>query len=195
RANLAWESFENVGLALQEAHLPFEVAYRGDGEFVQKPLTPEELRKYSVVVVPSYYDLDQEATSLLQQYSAAGGLVLRCDNLADDSQLVPTLRGLGIDLGLETNAPEDLSLVAYRRGDSLLVHLINYRYNKGTRDFSDLTDVEVTLTIPEGVNLEGKVLKVLSPDEEEITLDFRVQDGKVTFTLPRLHCYSVASFE
>ncbi|TDA32047.1 MAG: hypothetical protein DSO03_03610 [Hadesarchaea archaeon] len=191
----AWESFENLGLMLQEAHLPFEVVYRGDGKFVKKPLTLEGLEKYSVVVVPRYYDLDQDTLNLLQQYSAGGGLVLKCDDLADDSQLIPTLKGLKIDFGLETNASQDLSLVAYRGKDSLLVHLINYRYNRQALDFSDLTNIRVTLTLPEGLTLEGKTLKILSPDEGELTLDFIPEGGRVTFTLPRLHCYSVASFE
>lgn len=117
------------------------------------------------------------------------------NDLADDSQLVPVLRGLGIDLGLQTNAAEDLGLVVYRRNSSLLVHMINYRYDRGAKDFLDLTNVEVTLTIPEGVSLDGKQLKIISPDEEERVLDFVVQEGRVTFTVPNVHCYSVASFE
>ncbi|MGC8817100.1 MAG: hypothetical protein ACP5PX_04750 [Candidatus Hadarchaeum sp.] len=191
----AWNSFKSIGITLQEAHIPFEVVYRGDGTFVQRPLALAELQKYRVVVVPRDYDLDPEALALLEQYAAAGGLVIRCDDLADDSQLVPVLRGLGVDLGVETNAAEDLGLVVYRGDSSLLIHMLNYRYDRGTRDFLDLTNVEVTLTVPEGVVLEGKQLKIISPDEEGRVLNFLLQDGKVTFTVPNIHCYSVASFE
>ncbi|MEM4201588.1 MAG: hypothetical protein QW786_00040 [Candidatus Hadarchaeum sp.] len=191
----AWSSFKNIGATLQEAHVPFEVVYRGDGIFVQKPLTLEALQRYRVVVVPRDYDLDQEALNILEQYSATGGFVIRCDDLADDSQLVPTLQGLGIDLGLETNASEDLGLVVYKRDSSLLVHMINYRYDKGAMDFLDLTNIEVTLKIPEGVTLGGKQLKIISPDGEEMNLDFVVQEGRVTFTAPIVHCYSIVSFE
>lgn len=146
-------------------------------------------------MVPRDYDLDQEALNTLEQYSAAGGFVIKCDDLADDYQLVPILQGLGVDLGLETNASEDLGLVIYRRGNSLLVHMINYRYDRGAMDFIDLTNVEVTLTIPDGVALEGKQLKIISPDGEEKVLDFVAQGGRVTFTIPNIHCYSIASFE
>lgn len=146
-------------------------------------------------MVPRDYDLDQEALNTLEQYSAAGGFVIKCDDLADDYQLVPILQGLGVDLGLETNASEDLGLVIYRRGNSLLVHMINYRYDRRAMDFIDLTNVEVTLTIPDGVALEGKQLKIISPDGEEKVLDFVAQGGRVTFTIPNIHCYSIASFE
>ncbi len=195
RAHLARESFENVGLALQDAHLPFEVVYRGDGEFVQKPLTLEELRRYRVVVIPRYYDLDEEAENLLSLYSSRGGKVVRCDGLSSDSLLLPALRGTGVDLGVETDAPSDLGMVLYRRGDSLLLHLINYRYDRGARDFSDLTNLTFTLTVPEGVSLEGKTLRLVSPDAPEQELEFSMEGGRVTFTVPSVHCYSVVSFE
>ncbi|MEM2679542.1 MAG: hypothetical protein QXU01_03905, partial [Candidatus Hadarchaeales archaeon] len=147
------------------------------------------------IIIPKDYDLDQDFLNILQQYSASGGIVIRRDNLADDSQIVSELRRLGIDLGVETNATDALSLIIYRRGDSLLIHMINSRYDLQARDFSSLTNVEITLTIPDGVTLDGKLLRVVSPDSDNITLGFVIQDGKVKFTLPYLHCYSVAFFE
>jgi len=195
QANLAWESFENLGMLLQEAHVPFEVLYQGDGIFVQKSLTLEKMGKYRAIVVPRYYDLEPELQELLSQYSSLGGKVVRCDDLSRDELLIPTLKGLVGDLGLETNASGDLGVVVYRRGDSLLLHLLNYSYDRGTRDFRDLTDLQFTLTLPEGVRLEEKTLKLVSPDMEGATLEFTVENGKVTFTVPRLHNYSVAYFE
>ena len=195
QANLAWESFENLGMLLQEAHVPFEVLYRGDGIFVQKSLTLEDLRKYRAIIIPRYYDLDSELQALLSQYSSLGGKVVRCEDLPRDELLVPTLKGLVADLGLETNASGDLGVVVYRRGDSLLLHLLNYSYDRGTRDFLDLTDLQFTLTVPEGVRLEGKTLKLVSPDAPESTLEYTLENGRVTFTVPNLHCYSLVSFE
>ena len=195
RANLAWESFENMGMLLQEAHVPFEVLYRGDGIFVQKSLTLENLRKYKAIIVPRYYDPDSELQALLTQYSSLGGKVVRCDELSEDGLLIQTLKGLVTDLGLETNASGDLGVVIYRRGDSLILHLLNYTYDRGTRNFRDLTNLQLTLTIPEGVQLEGKTLRLVSPDAAETALEYTVENGRVTFTVPSLHCYSVASFE
>ena len=195
QANLAWESFENLGMLLQEAHVPFEVLYRGDGIFVQKSLTLEDLRKYGAIIIPRYYDLDSGLQALLSQYSSLGGKVVRCEDFPRDELLVPTLKGLVADLGLETNASGDLGVVVYRRGDSLLLHLLNYSYDRGTRDFLDLTDLQFTLTVPEGVRLEGKTLKLVSPDAPESTLEYTLENGRVTFTVPNLHCYSLVSFE
>jgi len=194
RATLAWQSFENLGVLLQEAHVPFEVLYRGDGIFVQKSLTLEDLRKYRAIIIPRYYDLDSELQALLSQYSSLGGKVVRCEDLPRDELLVPTLKGL-VDLGLETNASGELGVVVYKRGDSLLLHLLNYSYDRGTRDFLDLTNLQLTVTMPDGVQLEGKTLRLVSPEAPEITLEFNIENGKVTFTVPSLHCYSVASFE
>jgi hypothetical protein len=195
QANWSWESFENLGMILQEAHVPFEVLYQGDGVFVPKSLTLEKMRRYRAIIVPRYYDLDSELQALLSQYTSLGGKVVRCDDLPRDELLLPTLKGLVADLGLETNAPANLGVVVYRRGDSLLLHLLNYSYDRGTRDFRDLTNLQFTLTIPEGVQLEGKTLRLVSPDAAETTLEYAVENGKVTFTVPSLHCYSVASFE
>ena len=195
QANLAWGSFENLGMILQEAQVPFDVLYRGDGIFVQKSLTLEKMRNYSVIIVPRYYDLDNYLQDLLSQYTSLGGKVVSCDDLSADELLIPTLRGLGVDFGLETSATEDLGVVIYRRGDSLILHLLNYAYDRGTHDFRDLTNIRLTVTIPEGVRLEGKTLKLVSPDAPEITLEYTVENGRVTFTVPSLHCYSVASFE
>jgi len=195
RANLAWQSFENLGMILQEAHVPFEVLYRGDGVFVQKPLTLERMRKYSAIIVPRYYDPDPELQDFLSRYSSLGGKVVKCDDLPRDELLIPTLKGLVGDLGLETDASGDLGVVVYRRGDSLLLHLLNYSYDRETRDFRDLKDIRLTVTIPEGVRLEGKTLRLVSPDMEEATLEFTVENGRVTFTVLRLHNYSLASFE
>lgn len=61
--------------------------------------------------------------------------------------------------------------------------------------FPSLTSVEVTLTIPSGITLDGKLLRVVSPDGDNVNLNFAIQDGKVKFTLPSLYCYSVVSFE
>ena len=194
-APLAWESFENVGVALQGAHIPFEVVYRGDGSFVKKSLTLEQLRRHEVLIVPRNYDLDDEARDLLSLYSALGGRVVRCDELPDDSALIKTIRDMDVDLGLETDAPEDLGMVVYRRGNSLLIHLINYSYDRKALDFLEQRNIKVTLTIPIGVDLEGKTLKLISPDASTMELKFEKQGEKVTFTVPVVHCYSIASFE
>ncbi len=127
------------------------------------------------MVVPKDYDLGLETPNLLQQHSAAGGFVLKRDDF-DDSQLIPALGGSGSTSGWErsggplTDGPPREWLIP--------LHMLNYRYDRGASGFSDLTGVEVTLTVPEGLTLEGRVLKVLSPEGGSTALDFEVRGGR-----------------
>jgi hypothetical protein len=196
RAWAAWDNFESIGRALQGAHIPFEVVYAGDGEFVDKPITMSDLEKYSVVVIPDYYDLDVETNNLLDQFVQQGGRVVRADNIPDGSDLVAEIRGTSVDLGLETNASEDLSMMIYERENSLLIHLINYSYDNRARDFTPQTQIEITITIPTDVSLTGKTLRLMSPDAgQETTLEYTIRENRVTFVVPSIHEYSIASFE
>lgn len=193
---MAWDSFENMGRDLQEAHIPFEVVYVGDGEFVDKPITLGDLEKYSVVAIPGHCHLDAATENLFDQYTQFGGHVVRADSIPEGSDLVTEIRNTGVDLGLETNASEDLSVMVYGRENSLLVHLVNYSYDRITRDFTPQTQIEITIIIPTNVDLTGKTLKLLSPDtEQETILEYTVQDDEVTFTIASVHVYSIASFE
>ena len=196
QAQLAWENFKETGRVMQEAHIPFEVVFVGDGEFVNRPITLGSLEKYSVAIVPRGYQLATATAEVLHQYSQRGGHVIWSDHIPDGSDLISEVRGMGADLGLETNASSDLSIMTYKRGDALLLHLINYNYDKNLRDFVTQSRMDITVAIPAGVNLSGKTLKLLSPDAaRDATIDFTVNGDKVTFTIPSVHEYSVASFE
>jgi hypothetical protein len=195
RAWAAWDNFENIGRVLQEAHIPFEIIYEGDGEFVDKPITLGDLEKYSVIIIPSYYDLDATTNNLLDQYSQGGGHIVRSDDIPDGSNLVAEVRGTGVNLGLEANASSNLSVMVYKKGDSLLLHLINYGYDNSVHDFTPQTQIEITLTIPNGVDLAGKTLRLLSPDTNEETINYTIQGDNVMFTIPNVHEYLIASFE
>jgi len=194
-ASVAWRNFEDTGRVLQEAHIPFEIIYKGDGEFVDKPITLSDLEKYSVVIIPGDYDFGAATEDLLNQYSQLGGHVIRSDNILEGSNLVAEVRGTGVDVGLETNASRDLSIMFYERENSLLVHLINYNYDNSMRNFTPQTQIEITLTIPDNVDLAGKTLRLLSPDTDEETINYTIQGDNVMFTIPNVHEYLIASFE
>ena len=144
-AQFAWEDFLKTGLTLQEAHIPFEIIYKGDAEFVNKPITLSDLEKYSVVIVPSYYQLDNATENLLNQYLSEGGYVVRAENIPQGSNLIEEVRKTGANLGLETDASKDLSIIVYKKGDSLLLHLINYNYNYSTHDFIPQNQIKTHL--------------------------------------------------
>jgi len=195
RAWEAWNNFLNTGKALQEEHVPFDILYKGDNEFINKSISLNDLKRFSAVIIPGYYDLDVSAELLLQQYAQSGGHVVRLDDVFNKSNLTTKIKATGIDFGLETNAPEDLSILIYKKGDSLLIHFINYDYNYQNHDFVSKNQIELTVTIPEGFDLKGKKLRLISPDADEKTLDYTVQNNKVRFVVPEVHEYSVVVFE
>jgi hypothetical protein len=86
--------------------------------------------------------------------------------------------------------------MAYKKDNSLLLHLINYDYDYSTHDFTPQTQIEITLTIPGNVDLTGKTLRLMSPDAgQETTLEYTIRENRVTFVVPSIHEYSIASFE
>lgn len=81
------------------------------------------------------------------------------------------------------------------KGSSILIHFVDYNYNYTAHEFLPEWQINVTITIPAGMNLGGKTLRLVSPDADERTLDYALQGNKVTFTVPSICEYSVAVFE
>jgi len=195
RAWAAWDNFVKTGQALQEAHILFDIIYKGDSEFVNKPITLNDLEKYSVVIIPGYYDLDAATESLLKQYSQKGGHIVETGDTLDSSNLIAKIRNASVNSGLETNAPSNLGIMVYKKNDSLLLHFINYDYNNQTHDFIPKNQITITLAIPDNINLTGKTLRLLTPDTNEKTINYTVQGNKIKFTIPDIYEYLIASFE
>jgi hypothetical protein len=195
RAWEAWNSFLKVGYALQESHILFDVIYNGDWKFINKTANLDDLRKYSIVIIPAYYDLGSEAEGLLNLYHQNGGLVLRLKEDMNVPELPRIIKNTNIDLGLRTNASKDISVVAYKRGDSIIVHFINHDYNNITHEFIPKQLIEVEVSIPDGVNLSGGKLKLLTPDANEKIIEYSIQENKVKFVIPEIYEYMIVLFE
>ncbi len=192
----AWENFKSIGRTLQEAHVQFEVVYVGDGELIDRSILLSDLQRYSIVIIPTGHNFDATVESLLNQYIDTGGHVIAPLTTPGLGDLLSQLTSTAADLGLETNASVNLGITVYKKGDSLILHFVNYDYDYNTHNFKPQNSIAITLTIPEGVNLTGKVLRLLSPDAgKETTLDYTVQGNKVTFTIPEVHEYLISSFE
>ena len=196
KAYSAWESFENLGVTLQEAHIPFEVIYNGDGEFVNKSLTINDLNKYSIIIIPKNYDLNDEVSNLLNKYIKQGGHVIAMDNLSQQSDLIGEIKAISVDIGLETNASKDVGLMVYEKGGSLIVHVINYKYDTQTKTFASQTNIEINVTLPENVNPAGKTLKAINlPDGSEATVKYTIIGGKLNIIIPKLNEYLILHFK
>jgi len=105
------------------------------------------------------------------------------------------VRAVGADLLLETGAPDTVGLSYVELDGVPVLHMINYNYDDVVHDFRDARDIEITLTLVEGMDVAGRTLFVRSPDHEEAPLDYTIDGDRLTFTVPLLHGYAMAAFE
>ncbi len=193
--DLAWQDFIKTSRVLQESHVPFEVVYEGDGQFVGKKISSSELERYPLLVIPAGHEFDATTTQLLKQYLDNGGHIIQLEAVPSAQQLQTILRDTGVDPGVEMTASGNLGIMVYQQGDSLVVHFVNYNYDYNIHDFVSEDTIQVTITVPDSVNMTGKVLKLISPDQPQQTLNYTFQGNKVVFTVPSVHEYSLAVFE
>jgi hypothetical protein len=94
----------------------------------------------------------------------------------------------GDDLSLDVKAPMAVTaeLMHQTSSEDLLVHLLNYDVAK----IPVVTDIEVTVKIPEGRKVQHVIL--LTPDgNERSVLDYIFRNGRARFIVPRLHVYNL----
>jgi len=95
----------------------------------------------------------------------------------------------GGTFSLEINAPPSVIAEPMRRteGKELLLHLVNYDAARTP----SVSNIEASLRLPENAQVENVTL--LSPDRAETPpLAYKVHDGMVSFTVPRLETYDMA---
>jgi hypothetical protein len=191
----AWQDFIQTSRVLQESHVPFEVLYEGDSQFVGRKTSLSELGRYPLILIPAGHEFDVATAQLLKQYLDNGGHIIQLEAVPGAQQLQTKLRDTGVDLGVETTASGNLGIMVYRQSDSMIVHFVNYNYDYGAHDFIPEDTFQVAITVPDSVNMTGKVLKLISPDQPQQALNYNFQENKVVFTVPSVHEYSLAVFE
>jgi len=182
----AWEGFTEAGLMLQALHSQFEVVYIGDGEFVSAALTLEELLRYGAIVVPARTQLDQATGNLLQMYEESGGTVVQLDEETRPDELTGLLPGGS----LETSASSDVGVTTCVKEESLIVHMINYRYDYQEHTFTPQTDIELSVRLPTGLNPRGECVLV-SPDTGMETMDYVEEGNWIRLRVQTLQGYAV----
>jgi hypothetical protein len=97
---------------------------------------------------------------------------------------------------LYTNASWKVGITVFRKNrDTLLLHLVNYNYDESTDAFACQERISVRLRLPEDFVTAGKVLKLYSPGvDEPLELQYSMDEGNISFTIPRLFAYSVVAF-
>jgi hypothetical protein len=192
KAHVGWQSFMELGRALEEAHIPFAVVYKGDPRYYNKPLKLQDLTKYDALVLPLYTQIDAATQTLFTQFENQGGQIIKADDYSSSTETVAQLGKIGLDVGLETNASKDLGIMICWKGADLFIHLVNYQYNAQRHRFANQNNIRITASIPTGITLIGKTLRLMTPDSPKIsTLTYTVAEGKVTFTVPSVLTYGL----
>ena len=91
---------------------------------------------------------------------------------------------------VSAQAPSGVLVTPYRSADGLVIHILNYGYDDG---FFDLSDLRITIEslpwLPNGTY--GLVLR--NPDTyADLIVDAEIKDGLLSFTVPFLHIWTVA---
>ena len=104
-------------------------------------------------------------------------------------EIVDSVRWVaGGEFSLEMNAPGTVVAEPMRRSDKeFLLHLVNYDVART----ASVSNIGVKLRVPNGATVKGIML--LSPDRADVpVLPHKMQEGAVTFTVPRLATYDLA---
>lgn len=175
----------DVARQLQEAHVPFETLFIGDGELVKRPAPAHAFDRYRAVVIPTAEPLDAVTEAALEAFAKAGGKVLRRPALD-----AAALASLATPL-LATDAPATLSVAPAFDGTDVFIHFVNYDYRRDAARFAPAPTATVTVTLPEEV-LVGAPRAVLSrPGMADRALDVALDAKRVTLTVDGVMDYGL----
>jgi len=193
-----WLDFPESCLALQEEHIPFEIIYIGDGNLIASNLSLQDLTKYSIIIVPNSPQLQSATTDLLNQYALNGGNVIRLEKEFERENLIQQVQDTNIDLLVETTVSKQIGIVPYQEDQTLIVHLVNYNYDYTNHNFVPEHSRQITLTIPDNINLDGKEWEAIYyspdfPDKEVVPVNN--ENRHISLTIPIIDAYGVVILE
>jgi hypothetical protein len=101
----------------------------------------------------------------------------------------------------DITAPFTVRATLYRQPNRLVLHLVNYDREPGAREDNRggppderpqaVENIAVSLPLPQGI--APTAVTLLAPDRDQpLKLDFQVNQGRITFTVPRLLVYGIA---
>ncbi len=200
------DAFLGTCLAMQEAHIPFDVIYVGDGELVRMPLDLGDLLEYAAVVVPPSSDPAPELDGLFERYAARGGTVTRLDDAAAKywrqpnrkeyrTRIVERILSSDIPQPLYTDADDQVGLVLGKTEDSLVLHIVNYDYDFSLHDFVPSDGFDVCVEVPEELDIGSRRLWLFSTGNEPEQIEFDLNGTQACFHIPPIHIYSLAAFD
>jgi hypothetical protein len=198
--------------ALAEAGYQYDVIYSGDDIFTPSRLDPAMLGRYRAVLIAEAANLTADQRDALASYAQQGGRVITYSanqldagpgvvSFADD-RLMDFWREYRDDLRAAVVAPlaefetarvrtSDplVTVVCYRKGDEHICHMLNYDYREADDTIVAKQNVEINLPWTEAGR--PATVRWLTLQGEE-PLDFRVDGGRLRFTIPSLDPYGLA---
>lgn len=125
------------------------------------------------------------------------GLVIRRELMPTNSELLTLLGRVGeTRLVVEEGRGERtlLRTAAYADEDEVIVHLLNYSVPiQPGPEVVPQRDVRVRAPLPNGASVAGVTL--LTPEAEQMTVEYETRDGACWFTVPEVVIYVVARVE
>jgi len=205
----AHQKFLGLTQALAEGGFQFDVLYGGDGWFNPDTLDREVLRRYRAILIPEADDLEGSPLAALEAHAREGGQLLVFSDsplgpalvqqedgsvLADfwtgyrdpdRDRIVKTALGCGLSR-IEISNP-GINVVRYRRGDTQVLHLLDYAYEAATDTIVPSSDVRLSIPWTDGAAAH---CSFLAP-HEETDLPARIDDGRLIVEVPRIDPYAV----
>ena len=136
--------------------------------------------------------------------NSSGGRIYRLDqNLTRDyrDDPDPVLRqkwlGLLADLGFSPEVRYEavpmLSAQAFAAEGQLVVHLVNYNWDRSVLSTAPIRDFQVEIALPDGFDRTGLSVTLHVPGQEAVELNYEGSEDGLVFTIPEIQIWSVIS--
>ncbi|MDD5223638.1 MAG: hypothetical protein PHE84_06590 [bacterium] len=195
-------AFLSAAEILEEEHIPFEVVYVGDEDFVPgRGLSLLGLEKFKTVILPSPLSFSEAETGVINDYRSQGGKVVEMKDLSlrdrKDSkfpdaraEFVNQVTAAVSDPLIVTDAPREIGIVAGWSSDRIFLHLINYNYSQGS-GFVPQEGINISLRLPPSGSYG---LEWMEPGGAGGVLNYSEEGERIKFVLPVLHEYCLVVF-
>ncbi len=197
--------------ALSESNLQYDVIYVGDDIFTSGDIASEKVARYQAILLPEAGALTPAQIAALKAYAKQSGQVIAYspnplgkspgittlqDNLLldfwnhyrpeDRERIVATILDAS-EARIEVSDPL-VNVVRYRKGDEHICHLLNYDYREDDDTLAPKKNVKIAMAWQ---NEAVPGIRWLTLEGEE-RLPAHLNDGRLSFTIPKLDPYGIA---
>lgn len=211
--NSYFSQFDKTAKLLDSEHVPYDCIVFGHSELF--PTAVAQLKKYSILVLPSADALSDVQINLLKNFAARGGIVVKMDEIGthdenlnkreiaalsdvamldlekDRDKALSALRTASI---VTADVPKDVTVNAWisAGGASVDLHFVNYGADLEKRTWNPVKPFKVSVRLPNGFRPDTARLLRFGKQPEE--LRFTIEKGVASVMVPAFEDYAVVSF-